>query len=353
MPIDDASRAKNRPPRAQDAPQLRHHGPEVRVVAREMEDGARDHGVEVAIGKAQALQGLHAEVRGRQPGSQLGGELTDLLDRARRGVHRAHVEAVAEEIRQVAPGAAARIQHAHARREPALEELVEEIDVDRAEELGQLGRRQQHPAMIGQRLQSGMPGATLTGLPLADLADLLGSRTRALAVRRWLFETRPLPAELPARIAGVSTRAWSAVREAAPLPAWRVAQRQEAPDGTTKVALELNGATVETVLIPAEDRTTVCVSSQAGCTRHCQFCATATIGFARNLTAGEIVLQYAVARAAAPPERPARNVVFMGMGEPMDNLGEVLTAVNVLTEEAAPRLSSATSPSPRRACCRR
>ena len=185
-----------------------------------------------------------------------------------------------------------------------------------------------------------MPGATLTGLPLADLADLLGSRTRALAVRRWLFETRPLPAELPARIEGVSERAWRTVREAAPLPAWRVAQRQEAPDGTTKVALELGGATVETVLIPAEDRTTVCVSSQAGCTRHCQFCATATIGFARNLTAGEIVLQYAVARAAAPPERPARNVVFMGMGEPMDNLGEVLTAVNVLTEEAAPRLSS-------------
>jgi 23S rRNA (adenine2503-C2)-methyltransferase len=84
----------------------------------------------------------------------------------------------------------------------------------------------------------------------------------------------------------------------------------------------------------------VCVSSQAGCTRHCRFCATATLGFARNLTAGEIVLQYAVARAEAPPERPARNVVFMGMGEPMDNLDEVLTAVTVLTEEAAPRLSS-------------
>ena len=194
--------------------------------------------------------------------------------------------------------------------------------------------------MIGQRLQSGMPGATLTGLPLADLADLLGSRTRALAARKWLFEARPFPGELPARIAGVSERAWSAVRAAAPLPAWRLAQQQEAPDGTTKVALELGRATVETVLIPAEERTTVCVSSQAGCTRHCQFCATATIGFARNLTAGEIVLQYAVARAAAPPERPARNVVFMGMGEPMDNLDEVLIAVNVLTEEAAPRLSS-------------
>ena len=130
------------------------------------------------------------------------------------------------------------------------------------------------------------------------------------------------------------------MRDAAPLPSWRLTQRLEAPDGTTKFALALGAATVETVLIPAEDRTTVCVSSQAGCTRHCRFCATATLGFTRNLTAGEIVLQYAVARAEAPPERPARNVVFMGMGEPMDNLDEVLTAVQVLTEEAPPRLSS-------------
>jgi 23S rRNA (adenine2503-C2)-methyltransferase len=185
-----------------------------------------------------------------------------------------------------------------------------------------------------------MPGATLTGLVLADLAALLGSRTRALAVRKWLFETRPLPAKLPVRIAGVSEGAWDAVRDAVPLPEWRLAERKQAPDGTTKLALGFGGATVETVLIPAEDRTTVCVSSQSGCTRHCRFCATATVGFTRNLTAGEIVLQYAVARAEAPPERPARNVVFMGMGEPMDNLDEVLTAVRVLTEEAAPRLSA-------------
>jgi 23S rRNA (adenine2503-C2)-methyltransferase len=185
-----------------------------------------------------------------------------------------------------------------------------------------------------------MPGATLTGLLLADLAALLGSRTRALAVRKWLFETRPLPAELPARIAGVSEPVWNDVRDAAPLPEWRLAERKRAPDGTTKFVFGLGAATVETVLIPAEDRTTVCVSSQAGCTRHCRFCATATLGFSRNLTAGEIVLQYAVARAEAPPERPARNVVFMGMGEPLDNLDEVLTAVRILTEDAAPRLSA-------------
>jgi len=184
-----------------------------------------------------------------------------------------------------------------------------------------------------------VPGATFTGLPIADLAALLGSRTRARAARKWLFDARPLPSALPTRIAGVSLQAWAAVRDAAPLPEWQLAQRQQAPDGTTKLALTLGAATVETVLIPAAGRTTVCVSSQAGCTRHCRFCATATLGFSRNLTAGEIVLQYAVARAEAPPGQPARNVVFMGMGEPMDNLDEVLTTLTVLTEDAPPRLA--------------
>jgi 23S rRNA (adenine2503-C2)-methyltransferase len=184
-----------------------------------------------------------------------------------------------------------------------------------------------------------MPGTAFTGLRLAELAALLGSRTRALAARRWLFEARPLPSGLPDCIPGVNARAWSAVREAAPLPDWSVAERRQAPDGTTKLALALGPATVETVLIPAEGRSTVCVSSQAGCTRDCRFCATATLGFSRALTAAEIVLQYAVAAAEAAPATPARNVVFMGMGEPMDNLDEVLAAVEVLTEDAAPRLS--------------
>ena len=184
-----------------------------------------------------------------------------------------------------------------------------------------------------------MLDATLTGLGLADLTSLLGSRTRALAVRKWLFEVRPLPALLPDRLPGVTRGSWDAVREGAPLPEWRIADRVQAPDGTTKLALAFGQATVETVLIPSEGRSTVCLSSQAGCTEHCRFCATATLGFSRQLTAGEIVLQYAVARAEAAPEAPARNVVFMGMGEPMDNLDAVLAAIQVLTEDAAPRLS--------------
>jgi 23S rRNA (adenine2503-C2)-methyltransferase len=188
-------------------------------------------------------------------------------------------------------------------------------------------------------LQCPVPDETFTGLALDELTGRLGSRTRALAARKWLFDAKPVPAALPERIRGVSTEAWASLRATAPLPPWRIKERRGAPDGTTKFVLDLSGAAVETVLIPGPGRSTVCVSSQAGCTRHCQFCATATLGFTRALTAGEIVLQYLVARAAAPLDAPARNVVFMGMGEPMDNLDAVLAAVNRLTDEAAPRLS--------------
>ena len=112
------------------------------------------------------------------------------------------------------------------------------------------------------------------------------------------------------------------------------------PDGTVRFAVRLaDGAVVETVLIhqPASDlrskeRWTVCVSSQVGCARGCVFCETGRIGLKRNLRAAEIVAQYALAArhlGARPP-----NVVFMGMGEPLDNLQEVLRAIAVLREPA-------------------
>ncbi len=186
---------------------------------------------------------------------------------------------------------------------------------------------------------------TFAGLPFDELASRLGSRARALEARRWLFACRPSPPlALPARIPGVAPRPWQTLREAAPLETWRAVARDAAADGTLKFALELgsgaSAAMVETVLIPGRGRSTVCLSSQAGCTRRCTFCATATLGFGRQLSAGEMLMQYAVAAATAPDGAPARNVVFMGMGEPLDNLDQVLRAVERLTEEGAPRLSA-------------
>src|SRR6478672_903646 len=131
--------------------------------------------------------------------------------------------------------------------------------------------------------------ASVTGLSLPALTEILGSRTRALAARRWLFSARPVPQALPLeRIPGVAPEAWQKLTSAADMPDWRLAERAVSVDGTIKYALELGNATIETVLIPAEDRSTVCVSSQSGCSRHCSFCATATLGFRRQLEAGEI-----------------------------------------------------------------
>ncbi|HET9754143.1 MAG TPA: 23S rRNA (adenine(2503)-C(2))-methyltransferase RlmN [Myxococcales bacterium] len=105
------------------------------------------------------------------------------------------------------------------------------------------------------------------------------------------------------------------------------------PDGTVRFAVHLDGgAVVETVVISHLSRRTVCLSSQAGCARGCVFCETGRLGLLRNLDASEIVAQYAIA-ARHLGVRP-QNVVFMGMGEPLDNLEEVLRAIAVLREPA-------------------
>ncbi|MBS1123668.1 MAG: uncharacterized protein H6Q90_5896 [Deltaproteobacteria bacterium] len=181
----------------------------------------------------------------------------------------------------------------------------------------------------------------LTGMTIRALEDLLGSRTRGLAAAKWLYGARPWTSVVPQTLPGVSRACWDSVRARCSLPDARVVTSAVAADGTTKLLITLAGSAVETVLIPARGRSTVCVSSQVGCSRSCKFCATATLGFGRNLRADEIVAQYLIARTLAPADAPASNVVFMGMGEPMDNVDEVLVAVEVLTQAPAPQLGHA------------
>ena len=98
-----------------------------------------------------------------------------------------------------------------------------------------------------------------------------------------------------------------------------------------------DGVLVESVLMRYSDRTTVCISSQAGCGMNCPFCATGQVGLTRNLTAGEITAQVvAAARACAEGELPGgetrlSNVVFMGMGEPMANYNAVMRTIRNIT----------------------
>lgn len=101
-------------------------------------------------------------------------------------------------------------------------------------------------------------------------------------------------------------------------------------DGTAKYLYDV-GATsgVEAVYIPDRERATLCVSSQVGCKMNCYFCMTGKQGFTRNLTSHEIINQI----VSVPRSDTLTNLVFMGMGEPLDNIEELLKALRILTEE--------------------
>ena len=112
-------------------------------------------------------------------------------------------------------------------------------------------------------------------------------------------------------------------------------EKQESADGCTKFLQRLSdGTCIESVIIPDDGRNTLCVSSQVGCTMGCKFCLTAKHGYIRNLTIGEIVNQVLFAKQYVAPER-ITNIVFMGMGEPLNNLDNVADAIEILKEDDA------------------
>jgi len=112
-------------------------------------------------------------------------------------------------------------------------------------------------------------------------------------------------------------------------------------DGTRKLEILLrDGARVETVLIPEGDKLTQCISSQVGCAVSCEFCRSGRSGPSRNLTAGEIVGQIFCGMDEHAPGEQLRNVVFMGVGEPLHNVERVVRAFEVLTRPDGLGLSS-------------
>ena len=101
-------------------------------------------------------------------------------------------------------------------------------------------------------------------------------------------------------------------------------------DGTKKYLFRTSeGEYIESALIPDGERMTLCVSSQAGCRMGCKFCATGRMGFRHQLTAGEIINQV----ISIPERDKLTNIVFMGMGEPLDNIDNLMHALDILTSE--------------------
>ena len=118
-----------------------------------------------------------------------------------------------------------------------------------------------------------------------------------------------------------------------------VSEKQTSADGTIKWLLQFeDGAKAETVFIPEEDRGTLCISSQVGCTLNCSFCHTGTQKLVRNLSSSELVGQILIAfdELSAWPSaqigRPLTNIVLMGMGEPLYNLDNVIKALKIIMD---------------------
>ena len=119
---------------------------------------------------------------------------------------------------------------------------------------------------------------------------------------------------------------------------------QQSSDGTRKWLLHVDGVdnAIECVMIPEDNRMTLCVSSQVGCTLNCSFCSTAKQGFNRNLSTAEIIGQVYLAHHALVAdgyEQGVTNVVMMGMGEPLLNFDAVMRALNIMCDDLAYGLS--------------
>ncbi len=120
----------------------------------------------------------------------------------------------------------------------------------------------------------------------------------------------------------------------------KVVEKVNSRDGTIKILVDVgDGQTVEAVLIPADDRLTLCLSTEVGCNLACKFCFTGKRLLAKRLSTSQIVGQFLRAKDAVPNGQRITNIVFMGMGEPLDNPEAVFSSIKILIEGVGIRFS--------------
>lgn len=181
---------------------------------------------------------------------------------------------------------------------------------------------------------------TLTGKPLAWglslseweelFRELKQPAFRVKQVWDWIYNRKVSSFDRMTNLPGVLREA---LKERFDLLAWQAEDLVESEDGVRKLLLACrDGEKIEAVIIPARERATLCISTQAGCGFRCAFCATGQCGLDRDLEVGEIVGQYMA--AAGVTEQRITNLVFMGMGEPFANYENVLKAIHIFNEQS-------------------
>jgi len=169
---------------------------------------------------------------------------------------------------------------------------------------------------------------------LEDLAESLGApRYRGRQIATWLYAKGATDigamSDLPRDLRETLAR-----QAEIGLP--EIERRTPSQDGSQKLVLKLrDGSRIQSVLMPDDDRLTLCVSTQVGCGFGCAFCFTGTMGLERNLTAGEIVGQVLVARRKLEAGARITHIVYMGMGEPLANYAATIQSLRLLTDPKA------------------
>lgn len=173
----------------------------------------------------------------------------------------------------------------------------------------------------------------LLGKSLEELERLLEeegkARFRARQIFRWIYRRQEDDFD---RMTDLSLKFRGLLKEKYHISSLTPGNTSVSKDGTLKFLFSLqDGSAIETVMIPDGSRRTLCISTQAGCRMGCTFCATGNEGFVRSLSSSEIIGQVChVERFLRGRGETITNVVFMGMGEPLDNLSEVLKAIGIL-----------------------
>ncbi len=179
----------------------------------------------------------------------------------------------------------------------------------------------------------------LLGLDKQKLDELLGGMGekpfRTTQLMKWIYHRSVIDFD---QMTDISKKSRDALAQISFISLPEIKQTQVSEDGSIKWLLVFDdGNAVEMVYIPTEDRGTLCVSTQVGCSLGCKFCSTATLGLTRNLTAAEIVGQVFLARQETmvkmDRENPVTNIVLMGMGEPLLNFNNSITATNIMMDD--------------------
>ena len=169
----------------------------------------------------------------------------------------------------------------------------------------------------------------LLGLTLSELQNVVKNLGMpgfsAKQIASWLYDKKVTSID---EMSNLSLKHRELLKEIYEVGAEAPVDAMRSVDGTVKYLYRAGeGHFVEAVYIPDEDRTTLCVSSQVGCKMNCKFCMTGKQGFTANLTSNQIINQI----NSLPERDKLTNVVMMGMGEPLDNLDEVLKALEIMT----------------------